>query len=576
MGNHGQSRVRKRDSAKHTNSKSSAQQEIEQRPLGLAGGTIRSLFGAAPTSHDLLNLNRLVGNRAVGRILQRQFDQETVATQGVLTETNERKTTKSKPLEPSTSSTHTPAGIQRQTPKADDRTKLIMRFNFAVRNGKWGDAALLLNGFSDGDIKEQVVKLSRKRLIRLTWGALRKMPGWSDRVTDAINAHDSEAGRIGRLYFEYTRAYEQHDWERMAVLLNGFSEGDIKARLKKLNNAELETLKGAAKKAMPGHYQRVVGLIEQVAGATEKLVGPGTGPIAVGSGKVAVRALKMLESAKPIEVSGGVAGTVKLVPGAHVGDKLLLSAAPLVVYYIDGVTLYKAYTPDFVRDIWLTALGEGASRAAWLIPIMKAEMAFIQAFIAPWYMMLGIGILKGIVFYANNKDAIHLVAGHLDKINNLRTKIKQKYPTLYSAVLRGALKQVLVNMPEGITLEDIAYLLGRILGFQGILGKVEAGIEITLKVVLKIVAEYVVLVGILHAPQIAAHGLEHALKEEARNLQQRLEEAGVTITEDQSRKIIKEISKDPDVKAVMEELKVSAESASKELAKLQKIAEEKY
>jgi hypothetical protein len=55
-------------------------------------------------------------------------------------------------------------------------------YDAAVREGRWEDAALHLNGFNDTDIEARTAKLDPDQLDKLTSAAQRKMPGWSDRV----------------------------------------------------------------------------------------------------------------------------------------------------------------------------------------------------------------------------------------------------------------------------------------------------------------------------------------------------------------------------------------------------------
>jgi hypothetical protein len=468
---------------------------------------------------------------------------------------------------------HPPAAVQR-----DHRDDLSQDFNASVLHGFWQLAAEELNGFNNEDIQARVQKLSFTQLRDLKIGALRRMPGWSDRVTKPIDSLNPEAGRIGQLIFDYNSAVGARQWDRAAVLLNGFNDEDILIRLQLLEKAELPDLRQAALTAMPGWSQRVVGPIDILINRyTVPVSGPGKGPVKVAAGPDAVKGLSMLKnSAGPVMVNGGAMGDVQLVPGATYQDKILVSVTPLTVYYIDGIDLYEAYTPDFVRDFWLRGFLQGVKNAEWLLPIIKAEMALIQAFIAPWYVMLGIGILKGLVFYFDNKEAIHLAAKHFSAVNAARNEIKKRYPVMYDALFWEGLESALVHMPEGVEAEDVAYLIGRIIGFQGLLGEVEAGVAITLKIVIKVVLEYAILVTALHAPMIIAHGVEHALETEGKKLKERMAAKGVNISEDQGRKIAKEIYEDSGGKDSLENLQRDAESLQKSIIKLQAEAKKNF
>src|SRR5215210_8054623 len=104
------------------------------------------------------------------------------------------------------------------------------------------------------------------------------------------------------------------------------------------------------------------------------------------SGREALNAVaKILPTAETIRVSAGAMGEVALVPGSvwSNGEKMLVYAGPLQIYFTKGNDLYEGYTPNFVRDEWLTAFSKGSARAEYWIPIAKAEFALIQALLVP-------------------------------------------------------------------------------------------------------------------------------------------------------------------------------------------------
>jgi hypothetical protein len=74
-----------------------------------------------------------------------------------------------------------------KSPESDRVAKLKANYEAAVKQGDWDKAALLLNGFNDSDILSRLKKLTNVQLLKMKQGALKSMPGWSDRVTKPID-----------------------------------------------------------------------------------------------------------------------------------------------------------------------------------------------------------------------------------------------------------------------------------------------------------------------------------------------------------------------------------------------------
>ncbi len=294
--------------------------------------------------------------------------------------------------------------------------------------------------------------------------------------------------------------------------------------------------------------------------AQPQQTGPGKGPVKTATGAQVLKILALIPSQKPITVPGGVMGDVTLVPGANIDGKILVVAAPLYVYYIDGVDCWEAYTPDFIRDLWLTSFAKGASRAAWLVPLIKAEMAFIEALLGPVWVIVVVDLVEWLAFYDEHKAQIKTAIDNFSTFNNARLEFKSRFPTLYDKAFSAALESAFVNFPKGVTGADVAYLVGRILGTAGLLGKAEKGIEITAKVVVTIIAEYVALVTILHAPGIIAGGQKAAAAETAKQLQAELAKAGIDVSPDDAVKIAHELADNSGATDVMKKLQAAAEA----------------
>jgi hypothetical protein len=83
--------------------------------------------------------------------------------------------------------------ITKADPPAYSRKELVAAFKAQVKRGEWADAARRLNGFDDADIKKLARALTHDERTSIIGAAYGAMPGWSDRVTDAIAAIDGAA-----------------------------------------------------------------------------------------------------------------------------------------------------------------------------------------------------------------------------------------------------------------------------------------------------------------------------------------------------------------------------------------------
>ncbi len=152
--------------------------------------------------------------------------------------------------------------IQRQkAAPANDRDQKIAAFRGYVKKGDWKPAALHLNGFSEEDIGRLLNEVNHDARTGLYAGALESMPGYSERVTNAIAQIDKEAVRVGQLIFDYDAAVGKGDWPKAAEILSAFSDPDIRSRLDELSPSDLDAMRGAAK----GRFGRVAGPAEAVA-----------------------------------------------------------------------------------------------------------------------------------------------------------------------------------------------------------------------------------------------------------------------------------------------------------------------
>jgi hypothetical protein len=110
------------------------------------------------------------------------------------------------------------------------------------RADDWTRAAVHLNGFNDADIATRVAALSPAQRQSL----LAACPEWAHRV------------RTPALSIEYDAAVAAGAWDRAAVLLNGFNDADIAARIGALTPDQQRQLAAAARRTMPGWEGRIL------------------------------------------------------------------------------------------------------------------------------------------------------------------------------------------------------------------------------------------------------------------------------------------------------------------------------
>jgi hypothetical protein len=177
----------------------------------------------------VLGLQRTAGNRAVGRLLAGNRQ------------------------------------LQRLVKTAD---QLDAEIDAAIKANDWGKVALVLNGFNDEDIKARVTsdsRLSGKRR-ELMAGAVKSMILWPDphRVSDALNAADSEAARLGLI--DYIKdAAARRDWRGAVIALNGLSDDDIDDLLNnELPRGSTMNLWEAANTCMKGWEGHVVARFRRI------------------------------------------------------------------------------------------------------------------------------------------------------------------------------------------------------------------------------------------------------------------------------------------------------------------------
>lgn len=242
----------------------------------------------------------------------------------------------------------------------------------------------------------------------------------------------------------------------------------------------------------------------------------------------------VLPTAKLVIVPSSL-GNIVLQPGSIWSSNRMLifsqGSGFSPVYYTIGDKLYKWRTDKFMTDEWINAISLGASRAMPMVTLAKAEIALLSGIFVPWYGMLGLSVAKIGLFYTKNKTQMDTALAQAPLIIEQFLYFKENYPTFFKMLTKTVARDLLYNLPSGVTLETVAFFIGRVL--RGIGGLP----QITLGAILRVTGIVAAIVTATHLPSIAAHSFE----ESVRTLQKRLAESGISISEDEARAILQEL-----------------------------------
>ena len=152
------------------------------------------------------------------------------------------------------------------------REQQITAFKTQVKRGEWADAALRLNGFNDDDMKKLARGLTHDERVSVSSAAPGAMPGFSDRVTDALALVDAEPAPRAQQLSALDAAIAKGDWADVALRLNGLNDADIRRKLRTLKPAQRTAIADAAPTAMPGWSSRVTEAVAEIEQAAKKPV----------------------------------------------------------------------------------------------------------------------------------------------------------------------------------------------------------------------------------------------------------------------------------------------------------------
>jgi hypothetical protein len=283
------------------------------------------------------------------------------------------------------------------------------------------------------------------------------------------------------------------------------------------------------------------------------------------SGKDAMSAAsEIMAMARTVRVPTNM-GDVELRPGQLFSqDRLLIYPSWSTVYFTIGDRLYEMGTSAFLRDEYLYAMSMGAQKAAWLIPIAKAEMALLTGIFVPWYLMLGMFCAKTTAIYLEHKDQFAVVWKHGPKALSALQKLRSKHPTLFSSIVRKVATEVITNLPSGVTGEDVGFLIGRILrGVDGLP-------QVTVGALVKVAAKVTLIVGALHLPNVAAHAAEAVAHQKAEEFRTELRDAGYDVTLPEAKQILREAMEQKDLESTLDEMEKAFKALAPSLETIEK------
>jgi len=216
---------------------------------------------------------------------------------------------------------------------------------------------------------------------------------------------------------------------------------------------------------------------------------------------------KLMLTARPITVTTPL-GVVELVPGSvWQENRVLIDCSETVVHYMLGSELYECTTQSFVRDALLNALALGASRAQWLVHVAKVEREFLMGLFVPIVGIVGLTCAQVLVVHTNHRKACSVVLEQAPKIIADLKIIRREVPTLYHKIFGKVAGEIVSHVPDGVSAEDIAFWLGRILKGVGALP------DFKVTALTKILLIVTTLVSLTHSPGIAGRSAIAAIKQ---------------------------------------------------------------
>jgi hypothetical protein len=259
--------------------------------------------------------------------------------------------------------------------------------------------------------------------------------------------------------------------------------------------------------------------------------------------------VRMVPLMEAVRGSGPLGSSIDIPAGTidRQQNLLILGMASGEVFYVMNTEIRAAPTPQFLQGYFLGQVAsEVYRRTAWIIPASKVVMAFSMGMVVGY--AGAVAVVANLVVVACRISLF--VAGHPAEVQIVRETLPIAYrslmwfrsncPVLYSkmrAIIRRGLIEALESAPSGITAEDVAAVLGRILG--GAAALPEAGF----RALLAVVAKTVLIYSALHLAPAAAHGSAAHARRIGAELVDELRRQGASITPAEQAQILEELAR---------------------------------
>lgn len=275
----------------------------------------------------------------------------------------------------------------------------------------------------------------------------------------------------------------------------------------------------------------------------DEFLTPGRGPVLICRGQAVFDYLaKFPPRVEPIPLVTDF-GPVTFVPGTILGDKILLVKYwSGTVTYVDGDGLYECDGFTFFRDVWFRAAEGGVGSAKGMVELAQAEIEFLYGVFVPARGMAALTVAKIGLFYYFHKTLCHEAFTHIGDTWRVFQAFRERCNRLYSR-LKGkllSLDTLFFLVKKGVSAEDVAFWLGRILGWT-----IKKTPTIPVWQFVREVGFVTLAVAALHSPQILTRAGKAFSEEEIEQIRLQLSSAGWDFPKQEVSGLLNDIQGDP-------------------------------
>jgi hypothetical protein len=270
--------------------------------------------------------------------------------------------------------------------------------------------------------------------------------------------------------------------------------------------------------------------------------------VAQGS-QVLPTASRLMPLMQPVRGSTSLGAVYNIEPGTvdQPQGLVILGQASSEVYYVHAGAVNALPTPQFLQGYLIGQVTSAVyQRTAWIIPTSRIAMAFGMGmaigYVGAVAVAASIIVLLGrfLAFVNGHPNEVGILRQHVPPAVRALLWFRAHCPVLYgklASVLHAGVRQAIESAPSGITAEDVAAVLGRLLG--GLAGAPETGFRVLAGIVVRALAVYTAL----HLPLIAGHGAAQHADEIARALADELRRQGASLTPAEQQAIARELAR---------------------------------